>query len=128
MVGKIGPEARLQWYIARQYHQFVKRLVDELPPGDDLEYAESELELAQRNLMDLDAPTLEGVCERIALLWGPMLDSADDPDMAGQRAIIENLRMLSAELDGRVSAQEEEDDGGGDESGSEGEHQACHDR
>lgn len=86
------------WHAARTQYQQLGLVVEAIGPDttlDDAEDAEIALELARRDFLELNAPTLEGVCERITLMWGEKLFDLDDPDMDDLRSIVGNLRLLS---------------------------------
>ncbi|WP_292931765.1 hypothetical protein [Novosphingobium sp. PASSN1] len=89
------------WNAARLYYQQCDLAVAAMGPNtplDESEDAECALELARRDFLELNAPTLDGVCERIILTWGEKLFDQDDPDMDDLRSILGNLRLLSNEL------------------------------
>lgn len=89
------------WYAARTQYQQLNLAFNAMGPEatlDEAEDAECALELARRDFLELNAPTLEGVCERITLIWGEMLFDQDDPEMDNMRSIVGNLRMLCSEL------------------------------
>lgn len=86
------------WHAARSYYQQLDLSVEAMGPNtplDESEDAEIALELARRDFLELDAPTLDGVCERIILGFGEKLFDQDDADMDFLRLIVGNLRLLS---------------------------------
>lgn len=89
------------WHAARNEYQRRDLAVAAIGPTttlDDAEDAEMALELARQDFLELNAPTLDGVCERIILTWGEKLFDQDDPDMDDLRSILGNLRLLANEL------------------------------
>lgn len=88
------------WHAARTQYQQLDLAFEAMGPDatlDDAEDAEMALELARRDFLELNAPTVDGVCERIILAWGEKLFAEDDPDMDFLRSIVGNLRMLNTD-------------------------------
>lgn len=89
------------WHAARTQYQQLAQVVEAIGPTttlDDAEDAEMALELARQDFLELNAPTVDGVCERLILMWGEKLFDPEDSDMDDLRSIVGNLRMLSHDL------------------------------
>ena len=89
------------WNEARERYQQLQAYFDGMgseTPFDIQEDTEIAIEQARRDFLALNAPHLDGVCERIILFWDEKLFDEEDYEMEMLRRIVGNLRQLALKL------------------------------
>lgn len=94
---KVNRDAKA-WNEARNRYQQLKATFDKMGPETPFhiqEDAEVEVMRAEMAFLSINAPHLDGVCERILVMWGEKLFDEEDPEMEMLLSIVGNLRQLA---------------------------------